>query len=124
MSTTIYTGRKVGSSGKGNRLLKANAYWDYSPCDVRGFVVQIMLFAAAFFVQIGAKATVSCSLGTNCIVIPGLCANQGDHSNHGPAIENGTKPIPVLSPGTTELEIVHPYVYSISLRVLYNSALL
>ena len=57
--------------------------------------------------QIGANATVSCSLGTNCIFIPGcvlidviivivvlLCRKW------------------VLSPGTTDLEIVHPYVYS------------
>ena len=41
--------------------------------------------------QIGAKATVIYSLGTNYMFIPGLCANQGDHSNRGPAIKNGTK---------------------------------
>ena len=29
--------------------------------------------------------------GTNCIFLPGLHANRGDHSNRGPAIENGTK---------------------------------
>ena len=52
----------------------------------------------------------------------GLCANWSDHNNHGPAIENRTKPIHMLSPGTTDLEIVHPYVYTISLRVLHNSA--
>ena len=38
--------------------------------------------------QIEAKA---CSLGSNYIFIPGLCANQGDNGNRGPAIENGTK---------------------------------
>ena len=64
----------------------------------------------------GAKATVCCSLDTNCIFISGLCANRGDRNNCGPAIENGTQPINVLSPGTMDLEIVHPYVYSISLR--------
>ena len=37
--------------------------------------------------EIGAKATVSCSFGTNCIFIPGLCANRDN--NRGPAIEMG-----------------------------------
>ena len=37
--------------------------------------------------QIGAKAIVSCLLGTNYIFIPGLYANQGD--NCGPTIEMG-----------------------------------
>ena len=47
---------------------------NHGPRDVRGVVTQITtLFAAACFVQIGAKATVRCSFGTNCIFIPGLC---------------------------------------------------
>ena len=50
-----------------------------------------MLFPSACFVQSGAKATVSCLLGTKRIFIPGLCANQGVHSYRGPTIENGTK---------------------------------
>ena len=56
--------------------------------------------------QIGAKASVNCSLGTNCIFIPGLCGNQG--YNCGPALETGQSS-KMLSPGTTDLEIVHPY---------------
>ena len=47
-----------------------------------------------------------------------MLANRGD--NHGPAIENRTNHM--LSPGTTNLEIVHPYVYSISPSDLHNSA--
>ena len=56
------------------------------------------------FVQIGAKTTISCSLGTNCIFIPGLCANRGDNCD--PAIETGQSTEQMLSPGTTDLETV------------------
>ena len=69
------------------------------------------LFTAACFVQIGDKATVSCSLDPKCFFILALHANQGD--NCGPKRDKAANRIHVLSLGSMDLKIVHIMQYLI-----------